>query len=106
MPNNRNLFNSLRRQHGSAAPNGRKRSVYGASASGMGAVCPVFTEGEGKTRERDAMMKTMAATIVASGLALTVTAGQPGLTEPGQVLPRDAIPAINHPRVRVRGGGR
>ncbi len=44
------------------------------------------------------MMKTMAATIVASGLALTVTAGQPGLTEPVQVLPRDAIPAIDDPR--------
>ncbi len=44
------------------------------------------------------MMKTLAATILASGLTLTVTAGQPGLSEPVQVLPRDAIPAINDPR--------
>ena len=44
------------------------------------------------------MMKTMAATIVASGLVLTAMAGQPGLTEPVQVLPRDAIPAIDDPQ--------
>ncbi len=43
------------------------------------------------------MKKTLAVVVVASGLAMTVTAGQPGLTEPVQVLPRDAIPAINHP---------
>ena len=41
------------------------------------------------------MMKMTAATIVALGIALTVTAGQPGLTEPMQVLPRDAIRAID-----------
>ena len=44
------------------------------------------------------MMKTMAATIVVSGLALTATAGQPGLTEPLRILPRDAIPAIDDPQ--------
>ncbi len=43
------------------------------------------------------MKKTLAVVVVVSGLTLTVTAGQPGLTEPVQVLPRDAIPAINHP---------
>ena len=53
---------------------------------------------EAEQSESDTMMKTMAATIVASGLALTTTAGQPGLTEPVQVLPRDAIPAIDDPR--------
>jgi len=42
--------------------------------------------------------KTMAATIIASCLALSAIAGQPGLTEPVQVLPRDAIPAIDDPR--------
>jgi hypothetical protein len=44
------------------------------------------------------MMKTIAATIIASCLALAAIAGQPGLTEPVQVLPRDAIPAIDDPR--------
>ncbi len=43
------------------------------------------------------MKQTLAVVVVVSGLMLTVTAGQPGLTEPVQVLPRDAIPAINHP---------
>ena len=43
------------------------------------------------------MKQTLAVVVVVSGLTLTVTAGQPGLTEPVQVLPRDAIPAINHP---------
>ena len=43
------------------------------------------------------MKKTLAAVVVASGLALAATAGQPGLTEPVQVLPRDAIPAIDNP---------
>lgn len=44
------------------------------------------------------MMKTIAATIIAFCLALAAIAGQPGLTEPVQVLPRDAIPAIDDPR--------
>ncbi len=44
------------------------------------------------------MKKTLAVVVVVSGLTLTVTAGQPGLTEPVQVLPRDAIPAIDDPR--------
>ncbi len=44
------------------------------------------------------MKQTLAVAVVVSGLTLTVTAGQPGLTEPVQVLPRDAIPAINHPQ--------
>ena len=44
------------------------------------------------------MKKTLAVVVVVSGLAMTVTAGQPGLTEPVQVLPRDAIPAIDDPR--------
>ena len=43
------------------------------------------------------MWKTLGVTIIASGLALTAAAGQPGLTEPIQVLPRDAIPAIDRP---------
>jgi len=52
---------------------------------------------EGTTGERS-MKKTLAVVVVVSGLAMTVTAGQPGLTEPVQVLPRDAIPAIDDPR--------
>ena len=46
------------------------------------------------------MMKTLAVVAVVSGLTLplTVTAGQPGLTEPVQLLPRDAISAIDDPR--------
>ncbi len=44
------------------------------------------------------MMKTLAIVAVVSGLTLTVTAGQPGLTEPVQILPRDAISAIDDPR--------
>ena len=44
------------------------------------------------------MKKTLAVVVVVSGLAMTVTAGQPGLTEPVQVLPRDAILAIDDPR--------
>ena len=44
------------------------------------------------------MKKTLAVVVVVSGLALMATAGQPGLTEPIQVLPRDAIPAIDDPR--------
>ena len=43
------------------------------------------------------MKKALIVVAVVSGLTLTVMAGQPGLTEPVQVLPRDAIPAINHP---------
>ena len=43
------------------------------------------------------MKRTLAVVVVVSGLALTATAGQPGLTEPVQVLPRDAIPAIDNP---------
>ena len=43
------------------------------------------------------MKKALTVVAVVSGLTLTVMAGQPGLTEPVQVLPRDAIPAINHP---------
>ena len=43
------------------------------------------------------MTRTLAVVVVVSGLALTATAGQPGLTEPVQVLPRDAIPAIDNP---------
>ena len=44
------------------------------------------------------MKQTLAVVVVVSGLMLTVTAGQPGLTEPVQVLPRDAISAIDAPR--------
>ena len=44
------------------------------------------------------MKKTLAVVVVVSGLALMATAGQPGLTEPIQVLPRDAIPTIDDPR--------
>ncbi len=44
------------------------------------------------------MKKTLAIVAVVSGLALTATAGQPGLTELVQVLPRDAISAIDDPR--------
>lgn len=44
------------------------------------------------------MIQTMAVTIIAFGWAVAVIAGQPGLTEPVQVLPRDAIPAIDDPR--------
>ena len=43
------------------------------------------------------MRRTLAGVVVMTALALTATAGQPGLTEPVQVLPRDAIPAIDHP---------
>lgn len=43
------------------------------------------------------MKKALTVVAVVSGLTLTVMAGQLGLTEPVQVLPRDAIPAINHP---------
>ena len=43
-------------------------------------------------------LKTMAATVVASILAMAAMAGQPGLTEPVQVLPRDAILAIDTPQ--------
>ena len=43
------------------------------------------------------MKRTLAVVVVVSCLALTATAGQPGLTEPVQVLPRDAIPAIDNP---------
>ena len=44
------------------------------------------------------MKETLAVIAVVSALALTAVAGQPGLTEPLQVLPRDAIPAIDDPR--------
>ena len=44
------------------------------------------------------MQKTLAIVAVVSGLVLTATAGQPGLTEPLQILPRDAIPAIDDPQ--------
>ena len=44
------------------------------------------------------MKQVLAVVVVVSGLTLTATAGQPGLTEPVQVLPRDAISAIDDPR--------
>ncbi|MBQ00560.1 MAG: hypothetical protein CL477_07730 [Acidobacteria bacterium] len=44
------------------------------------------------------MKRALAGVVVATGLVATATAGQPGLTEPLQVLPRDAIPAIDDPR--------
>jgi hypothetical protein len=44
------------------------------------------------------MGRILAVVVVSACLALTATAGQPGLTEPVQVLPRDAIPAIDDPR--------
>ncbi len=44
------------------------------------------------------MKKTLAVVVVVSGLTLTATAGQPGLSEPVQLLPRDAIRAIDDPR--------
>ena len=49
-----------------------------------------------KEHRTQRMMKATI-TIVLSCGALATTAGQPGLSEPVQVLPRDAIPAIDHP---------
>ena len=49
------------------------------------------------------MKATLWTAVATLGLALAATAGQPGLTEPVQVLPRDAIPAIDRPQFDSAG---
>ena len=49
------------------------------------------------------MRATLLTAAAALGLTLAATAGQVAQTEPVQVLPRDAIPAIDHPQFEAAG---